>query len=298
LPSSVLAIGLGTCDVAVGLRQSRPAYWWSLVQGRRLRDISLAGVTAPPRITTQHRVEMEPGQRFTEQGAIGALCTALAEASGDSGAIPGGADAMIVVDDFWANHGILRGDFRSMRAREVEDVARAYFVDAFGLEGDAILVRTALQPDGMGLFSTAIPASLHAGIHEACAAARVRVKHLLPGLPRMLNCARRAIDGHPGMLVLVAESLLQIVVMDGRHWRAYDVQRLFAEEASDPTQLAEDASRMLERWSAVRPEDCPVYLGGIEVDEVPFSQRFAAVHRLPDMPTSPWSALRLMELAP
>ncbi|NUA27833.1 hypothetical protein [Cupriavidus basilensis] len=296
--NDVLAIGLGTCAAAVGVRPTRLQSLLRLAQRARR---GVKAVTAPPSLppAIEHAsIAMEEAQYFSEQGALDVLRRALAEAPG----VPGPATrskrrALIVLDDFWANHGILRGDFRTVRAREVEDIARSYFAETFGLDGDAIMIRTVMQRGGRAVFASALSRSLHDGIRDVSAAARVEVQSLMLGLPQAMNRARHSVDGGASMLVVVAETVLHAVLIDHKRWVAYGAHRLFADDVADPLRLAAIAEQVFERFSNARREDCTIYLGGIDLDPSAFEQRFATVRRLQEIVSSASAPLRLMGFA-
>src|SRR5260370_39709144 len=122
-------------------------------------------------------VAMDDTHCFTEPGAGEVLGGGLDAGAGTPVKSPTPKrHAFIVLDDFWANHAMLRGDFRGMRAREVDEIVLAYFADTFGLERAAILTRWQLQRGGRALFASAMSRSLHDGIAEVSSSARVEVK--------------------------------------------------------------------------------------------------------------------------
>ncbi|WP_043419255.1 hypothetical protein [Cupriavidus basilensis] len=296
--NDVLAIGLGTCAAAVGVRPTRLQHLLRLAQRARR---GVRAVTAPPSLppAVEHAcIAMEEALHFSEQGALDVLRRALAEAPG----VPGPATkskrrAFIVLDDFWANHGILRGDFRTVRAREVEDIARSYFAETFGLDGDAIMIRTVMQRGGRAVFASALSRSLHDGIRDVSADARVEVQSLMLGLPQAMNRARHSVDGSASMLVVVAETVLHAVLMEHDRWVAYGAQRLFADDVADTLRLAAITEQVFERFSNTRREDCTIYLGGLDLDPSAFEQRFATVRRLQDIVSNASAPLRLMGFA-
>src|SRR5260370_38636298 len=101
-------------------------------------------------------VAMDDTHCFTEPGAGEVLGGGLDAGAGTPVKSPTPKrHAFIVLDDFWANHAMLRGDFRGMRAREVDENVLAYFADTFGVERAAILTRWQLQRCGRALFSSA-----------------------------------------------------------------------------------------------------------------------------------------------
>lgn len=296
--NDVLAIGLGTCAAAVGVRPTRLQYLLRLAQRARR---GAKAVTAPPSLppVIEHAsIAMAETQHFSEQGALDVLRQALAQAPG----VPGRPTkskrrAFIVLDDFWANHGILRGDFRTMRAREIEDIARSYFAETFGLDGDAIMIRAVVQRGGRAVFASALSRSLHDGIRDVSTAASVEVQSLMLGLPQAMNRARHCVDGSASMLVVVAETVLHAVLMNHSRWVAYGAHRLFADDVADTLRLAAITEQVFERFSNTRREDCKIYLGGIELDPSAFEQRFATVRRLQEIVSSASAPLRLMGFA-
>jgi hypothetical protein len=305
--NSALAIGLGACGVAVGVRPSGLQRLRGLTRRPRVEAPPVDAPVPPPPAIAHASIAMVEEECFSERGALEVLRQALGSDADDaSDASDSGAPndrvgpkrrAFIVLDDFWANHAILRGDFRSMRAREVDEIALAYFTDTFGLEAGSLLVRSVVQRGGRTLFASAMSRSLHDGIHEVSASARVEVRSLTLGLPQILNRVRHAVGGSQAMLVVVAETLLHTVLMDHDRWVAYDTQRLFPEDAGDASRLAAVAEHVFERSAAMRREDCMVYLCGLEVDASAFEQRFAGARRLPGPTPSGSPALRLMGFA-
>jgi len=310
--NSTIVIGLATSGVAVGVRQPGQgggpgsgwlnSLWREPARRRELADLLLSRLGRPWPIT-QCRVVEAPELWFSEQGALGALRTAIADTCREAGVSTtgGGLAATVVLDDLWANHAILHGDFRNMRVRDVEALARIYFGETFGLDGEVLLVRTALQPGGRSVFASAIPRLLHDGIRDACNEANVKVHGLTVALPRLLDRIRNDVAEFLGVVVVVQEHLLQIVAMDRRQWMAYDALRLFGEGAADASGIAEEVTRVLERSLVCAPEVCMVCLvclDGIEVDVSEFEQRFAGVRTLSGMPAGPSPAMRLIGLAP
>lgn len=303
--TNVLAIGLGACDVALGA--PRPVLS-RLIE--RLRGPHAPRAASPTSAHDAHEaapdeggpapllIAMDEALRYTEQGAFDALRRAFAA---HAGAVSGRANAkrraQLVLDDFWGNHAILRGDFRAMRARDIEQIAQAYFADTFGLDAATLALRWQLQRGGQALFASALPRSLCDGIQEVSAAARVDVRSVTLGLPQLLNRVRHTVAGRDALLLVVAESLLHAVTIDARGWAAYDTQRLFVDDAADPWRLAEIARHVFERSPARRRDDCDVYLCGLAVDPAPFEQRFAKARQLCAHVTRDASALRLMEFA-
>jgi hypothetical protein len=204
---------------------------------------------------------------------------------------------VVVLDDFWGHHAILRGDFRALRAREVDEITDAYFADTFGIDARMLSIRWQLQRGGRALFASALPRSLHEGIHEVSAAAQVDVTSVTLGLPWILNRVRRAVAGRDALLLVVAETLLHVVTIEDSRWVAYDTQRVFADAAGDAWRLAEIARHVFERSPARRRDDCDVYLCGLAVDPMPFEQSFAHVRALPEHVSGDAPELRLMEFA-
>lgn len=296
--NDVLAIGLATCAVAVGLRPTRLQLLRRLAQRAR-PGVRAAGALPPLAPAILHAsIAMAEEQCFSEQGALEVLRQAFTEEPGvPERATRAKRRAFIVLDDFWANHAILRGDFRTMRTREVEDIARSYFAETFGLDGDAIVIRAVMQRGGRALFASALSRSLHDGIRDVSAAAGVEVQSLMLGLPQMMNRVRHAVNGSTSMLVVVAETILHAVLMDRNRWVAYGAHRLFAEDVGDALRLATITEQVFERLSTTRREDYTIYLGGLEVDPSAFEQRYAAVHRLQDIVSDASAPLRLMGFA-
>jgi hypothetical protein len=132
------------------------------LQRREVKALSLGGLTAPLAIVSHRSVETPSDRWYNEEGALDTLRMALAEAHSPSNLPVAGRrhHAAIVLDDFWVNHGVLRGDFRSMRKRDVEEVARAYFSDAFGLEGVSLAIAISVQ--------AAVTLSLPARCRDRC----------------------------------------------------------------------------------------------------------------------------------
>ncbi|WP_419686795.1 hypothetical protein ACN22W_06185 [Burkholderia theae] len=285
-----LAIGVGTREIVVGVRS--PALWRPRKRAFAADPVSVA----------------IPDVQFgSETGVLDALRAALAA----TGTPPGGAadaattqgqarGAHVVLDDFWCHHAILRGDFRALRMRELEEIVLAHFSDTYGIDGASLVVRFCVQQGGRALFAGALSRTLHDGIHDAGTSARVRIRSLRSGLPETLN--RIAVKaGADGLLIVVADALMQAIMIERGGWAAYDAQRLFPGESDDASRLAELAEQLFER-SATRTglkcEDCPVYLTGIDMDFAPFDARFAAAVRLPGPALAGSSASRLMEYAP
>ncbi|OXI88146.1 hypothetical protein CFB50_06255 [Burkholderia sp. AU33423] len=301
--NNALAIGVGTREVVVGVRTSVP---W------RLHRRTLAGDPVSIGI---------PDERFgSETGVLDALRAAFAappDAATDAtvsaseaqeqdahvpahGKTPPKRSAHIVLDDFWCRHAILRGDFRTLRTRELETIALAHFSDTYGIDVESLMVRFCVQPGGRALFASALSRTLYDGIHDVGAAAGVRVRSLRSCLPETLNRLAVKSDGD-ALLLVAADALLQAVVIERGGWAAYDAQRLFPGELGDASRLAELAEQLFERSATragLKSRDCTVYLPALDTDAAPFEARFAAAIRpaLPALDGSP--ARRLMEYAP
>lgn len=287
-------VGVGTREIAVGPGSRR----WM-----RPRNETSA---AEPRTVT-----MPDEQRFTEIGVFDALRTAL-EPAPDDDATPAkrapsrARSAHIVLDDFWGNHAILRGAFRTLRAREIDEIARAHFVDTYGVDAEAIDVRVCVQRAGRSAFASALPRTLVDGIPEAGTSAGVSVRALKLCLPEMFNRALDETLQSTAMLIFAADELLQAVLIEAGHWAGYDAQRLFSGDACDPQQiaaLAEQAfDRCAERTSAKRDE-CELGLYGFDIDPAPLEARFGRVTPLAspvrkmDGETGESFACRLLEYA-
>ncbi|MCC8400745.1 hypothetical protein LJ655_02345 [Paraburkholderia sp. MMS20-SJTN17] len=287
-------IGIGTREIAVGPRASR----WTWMRK-----------STPP--SEPFCVPMPEEQCFTETGVFNGLRAALDPAP-DSEAAPEKRTpahirgAHIVLDDFWGNHAILRGDFRSLRTREVDEVALAHFADAYGIDAEAVMVRACVQRGGRAVFASALPRTLADGIREAGASAGVGVRTLKLCLPEMLN---RALDKMPrasAMLIFATDALMQAVLVEPKGWVGYDAQRLFAGDACDPQQVAVLAEQALERCAegtTVRRDECGLTLYGFDIDPAPLNARFASVTALAspvgkmDDDTGESFARRLLEYA-
>ncbi len=256
-------------------------------------------------------VPMPEAQCFTEAGVFNGLRAALdpapdKEAPHENRAPAHIRGAHIVLDDFWGNHAILRGDFRSLRAREVDEVARAHFVDAYGVDAEEIVVRASVQRGGRAVFASALPRTLAEGIREAGASAGVGVRTLKLCLPEMLN---RALDKMPrasAMLIFATDALMQSVLIEPGGWVGYDAQRLFAGDACDPQQIAVLAEQAFERCAertTVRRDECELSLYGFDIDPAPLKACFAIVTALAspvvnmDDDTGESFARRLLEYA-
>ncbi|MEX3968027.1 hypothetical protein AB4Y42_38495 [Paraburkholderia sp. EG286B] len=290
--NSPVAIGVGTREIVVGVRA--PGLWRAR---KHLPPAEPASFTIPD------------DQYGTETGLLDALRAALVATPGaDAGdadeparreAKPATRNAHVVLDDFWGIHAILRGDFRTLRARELEEVALAHFTDTYGVDGATLLVRFCVQQGGRALFASAMSRALHDGIHEVGASGQVRIARLKLGLPEMLNCIDVAAGGD-ALLMFVAEELMQAVMIERRGWAAYDAQRLFPGDAANASRLAELAEQLFERSATragLKREDCTIYLFGNDTDLAPFEARFAAAIRPAQPATDNSPARRLMEYA-
>ncbi|MGF6998035.1 hypothetical protein [Paraburkholderia sp. GAS32] len=289
--NSPLAIGVGTREIVVGARMPRLS---------RLRKPASAAEPAS--------VAIPEAQCCTEPGALDALRTALADtliATPAADAAPVQQEvvqkrsATIVLDDFWGNHAILRGDFRALRARELEEIALAYFTDTYGIDGASLVVRFSVQRGGRALFASAMSRELLDGIHDVSAAEHVGIGRLTLCLPEMLNRVGDAAEGGEALLLFVADEQMQAVMIEQNRWVAYDAQRLFPGDAGDASRLAELAEQLFERSAtraSLKHEDCKIHLFGVETELAPFEARFAAATRqTPATDRSP--AHRLMECA-
>ncbi|MEX3978758.1 hypothetical protein AB4Y45_07160 [Paraburkholderia sp. EG287A] len=290
--NSPVAIGVGTREIVVGVRA--PGLWRPR---KHLPPAEPASFTIPD------------DQYGTETGLLDALRAALVTTPGTEAgdadeparreAKPATRNAHVVLDDFWGIHAILRGDFRTLRARELEEVALAHFTDTYGVDGATLLVRFCVQQGGRALFASAMSRALHDGIHEVGASGQVRIARLKLGLPEMLNCIDVAAGGD-ALLMFVAEELMQAVMIERRGWAAYDAQRLFPGDAANASRLAELAEQLFERSATragLKREDCTIYLFGHDTDLAPFEARFAAAIRPAQPATDNSPARRLMEYA-
>ncbi|SIT45861.1 conserved hypothetical protein [Paraburkholderia piptadeniae] len=264
-------VGIGTREIAVSPRASRSLRWM------RFRK---AAPASKPR-----SVLMPDAQHFTETGVFDALRAAL-DPSSDDGAPPAkrapsrNRGAHIVLDDFWGNHAILRGDFRTLRTREIDEVARAHFVDTYGVDAEAIVVRACVQRGGRAAFASALPRTLSDGIRETGTAAGVDVEALKLCLPEMLNRTLNKVPQANAMLVFAADALMQAVLIEAGHWVGYDAQRLFDGDANDPARiaaLAEQAFEHCAEGSKAKRQDCALGLYGFDVDLAPLQAGFASV---------------------
>ncbi|MEX3929729.1 hypothetical protein AB4Y36_37960 [Paraburkholderia sp. BR10936] len=290
--NSPVAIGVGTREIVVGVRAP------GLLRPRKhLPPAEPASFTIPD------------DQYGTEAGLLDALRAALAATPGADAADADGQapratkaparNAHVVLDDFWGIHAILRGDFRTLRARELEEVALAHFTDTYGVDGATLLVRFCVQQGGRALFASAMSRALHDGIHEVGASGHLRIARLKLCLPEMLNCIDVAAGGD-ALLMFVADELMQAVMIERRGWAAYDAQRLFPGDADNASRLAELAEQLFERSATragLKREDCTIYLFGNDTDPAPFEARFAAAVRPAQPATDNSPARRLMEYA-
>ncbi|MEX3944300.1 hypothetical protein AB4Y44_33105 [Paraburkholderia sp. BR10937] len=286
--NSPVAIGVGTREIVVGVRA--PGLWRPR---KHLPPAEPASFTIPD------------DQYGTETGLLDALRAALGAEAGDADepapreAKPATRNAHVVLDDFWGIHAILRGDFRTLRARELEEVALAHFTDTYGIDGATLLVRFCVQQGGRALFASAMSRALHDGIHEVGASGHLRIARLKLGLPEMLNCIDVAAGGD-ALLMFVAEESMQAVMIERRGWAAYDAQRLFPGDAANASRLAELAEQLFERSATragLKRADCTIYLFGNDTDPAPFEARFAAAIRPAQPATDSSPARRLMEYA-
>ncbi|RDJ97753.1 hypothetical protein DLM46_36470 [Paraburkholderia lacunae] len=280
-----MAIGVGTRELVVG---AAPPRWM------RLRR-------KPAELPEPASIAIPDEQCFTEAGVLDALKLALATDPAPAGQKePSKRGARIVLDDFWASHAILRGDFRTLRAREIEEVVLAHFADLYGIEADSVQVRFSVQRGGHAVFASAMSRTLHDGIHQAGATARVDIQCLKLCLPEMLNRVEDAAGAGQAMLLFVADTLLQAVLVEENCWVAYDAQRLFPGDASDAARIAARAEQAFERLAnrtSGKREAYRVYLYGSEIDPAPFEGRFLTTLR-PAQPALDTSvAHRLMESA-
>lgn len=278
--NSRLNIGLGAAGLALSVRSGRWVRW-----------------RAPAAMPGVVQLAIPAEQQLTEQGALAVLCAALqGEQERNAGAVRK-QRASLVLDDFWANHAILRGDFRALRAHELEELTLAYFADRFGLDPAALLLRWRVLHGGRVLFASALARSLFDGIQAAATAAQVAIDSLRLGLPTVLDRVRRMVAMQPAMFLFVGEVQLQAVLAEQGCWNAYDSQRLFAGDGADPARIAELAVQMFERTGSMRRTECTVYLCGSALDPAPFEQRFAATVQLPLPGANEAPAARLLELA-
>jgi hypothetical protein len=310
--NDALAVGFGTCEVAVGTRRVARPKWKAYERAARMlrravrgraasiaiaQDVSAQDTPvqdAPAAAALPHRmIEIDAGRRYTVEGALDALRRALADAAAE---VSAKRCASVVLDDFWGHHAILQGDFRALRAKDIDEVAGAYFADTFGVDGQTLAIRWQVQPGGRALFASALPSSLIEGIRAQGAAARVDVTSITLALPQMLNRVRSAIAGGNGWLLVVTDTLLQAVTIGERGWSACDSERLFRDAADDAAPVADAARQIYERSVASHRGD--VYLCGLALDLAPFERSFTRVRALPAHMSDAAPALRLMELAP
>ncbi|MCA8254971.1 hypothetical protein LGM89_16975 [Burkholderia sp. AU31624] len=280
-----LAVGVGTREIAVGIRT------------RALWRPDRRGFVADPL-----SVAIPDAQFGSEAGMLDALRAALAAThDADAGAKRAPVrGAHVVLDDFWCCHAILRGDFRALHARELEEIALAHFSDTYGVAAESLVARFDVRRGGRVLFASALPRTLYDGILGTGAAGDVPIRCLRAALPETLGRFAVKPDGD-AMLLVVDEALLQAVMIEHGEWAAYDTQRLFPGESGDASRLAELAEQLFER-SAMRTglklDACKVYLSGTDLDVAPFGARCAAV-ALPGRAAHDGSpARRLLEYAP
>jgi hypothetical protein len=282
-PGAGINVGIGTREIAIGLRPSRSSWslrsLHSLSSLRRVRSRDAAASEEP------RCVPMPDAQCFTEAGVFDALRVALEPVAGD-GSPPARRGlartraAYIVLDDFWVNHAILRGDFRALRAKEIDEIARAHFVDTYDVNGGAMDVRVCVQRGGRAAFASALPLSLVEGIRGAGASAGVAMHALTPCLPRMLDRALERMRQANAMFVFAADSLMHAVLIEAGRWAGYDAQRLFNGDAGDPVRLASLAEQAFEHCAthtATPREAFALGLYGVDMDFAPLQARFASV---------------------
>ncbi|AXV77016.1 MULTISPECIES: hypothetical protein [Ralstonia solanacearum species complex] len=315
LSTESLAIGIGAGALALGKRRSALARLhaafgpWAAPRSGRFTQTpadtpadAVAGATPDNANTPNLTVEIDAALRYTEQGALDALRRALTGDAPVTTGTAGGAAratrrAAIVLDDFWGNHAILRGDFRSMHARDVDEVARAYFADVFGADAPSASIRWQLRDDGRALFASALSRALLNGIGETCGAARVEVGSIRLGLQQMLNHVRGALTDRDGLLLVIDETMLHAVTIESGRWLAYDAQRVFPDASGVAVPIAEVARHVFERSLVRHRHDCDVYLCGLAVDHGQFDPYFDHVHPLTAHMSDQAPARRLMELA-
>ncbi|AEG68429.1 hypothetical protein PP715_09570 [Ralstonia solanacearum] len=321
-----LAIGLGASALALGRRRSAQARFAERLQAAlgawaapRLQPAAAPAGVAPADVAPEETttaapadaapaapdliIEIDAAQRYTEAGALDALRRALASGAPESASRGGGRDvrarrrAAIVLDDFWGNHAIVRGDFRTLHAGDAGEIVRAYFADVFGADASAWSIQWQLREDGRALFASALSRTLHDGIHAACSAEGVEIASLTLGLQHMLNRMRRTVAGREGLLLVIGETMLHAVSIENGRWCAYDAQRVFAGDGGAAVPLAEVARHVFERSPALRHDDCEVYLYGAGADPAQFDRYFDHVHLLQDPASAQAPARRLMEFA-
>jgi hypothetical protein len=320
--TEALAIGLGASALALGRRRSAQARFaerlHAALGARGVPGLPGPAQAAPEEAAAQAAlavavapegahapdltIELDSALRYSEEGALDALRRALAtdapQATGNALRGPRAKRrASIVLDDFWGNHAIVRGDFRTLRSADVGEVARAYFADVLGVDAALLSIGWQLREDGRALFASALSRTLHDGIHDACAAAQAEVASLTLGLPHVLNRTRRAVVGREGLLLVIGETMLHAVSIENGRWCAVDGQRVFANPNAGRVPLAEVARHVFERSCTRRGDDCPVYLCGAAVDQGQFDEVFDHVHLLTDHTSAQAPSLRLMEFA-
>ena len=285
-----LAIGVGTCEIAVG--RQRPSW----PKRPALDAASSAG----------RNVEIESARRYTEGGLLEALARALNDENGDAQAEAHASTharsarrASIVLDDFWGRHAILRGDFRRMRARDLDEVASAYFADTFGVDGATLAIRWQAQPGGRTVFASALPSALIEGIRERCTAAHTDAARIMLALPQTLNRVRSAINARNGWLLVATDTLVHAVTIGEAGWSAYDTERLFRGQTGgeDADIFADAARQIVGRSAASHGVDGDIYLCGLALDSAPFERSFARFVALPAHMSHATPAVMLMELA-
>ncbi len=317
-----LAIGLGASALALGRRRSAQARFAERLQAAlgawatpRLQPAAAPADVAPGDVALEEAamadtpeapdliIEIDAAQRYTEVGAIDALRRALASGAPESAdrgagrAVRARRRAAIVLDDFWGNHAIVRGDFRTLHAGDAGEIVRAYFADVFGADASAWSIQWQLREDGRALFASALSRTLHDGIHAACGAEGVEIASLTLGLQHMLNRMRRTVAGREGLLLVIGETMLHAVSIENGRWCAYDAQRVFADAGGAAVPLAEVARHVFERSPALRHDDCEVYLYGAGADPAQFDRYFDHVHLLRDPASAQAPARRLLEFA-
>jgi hypothetical protein len=305
-----LAVGVGTCEVAIGTRCRSWPKWAAyecvagtlhrIARGRAdpgaaMRDEALGERTPTGVATPPHQIlEIDTARHYTEDGALEALGLVLADMKPASSAK---RRASVVLDDFWGRHAILPGDFRGLRAKEIDEVAAAYFADTFGVDGDTLSIRWQVQPAGRALFASALPRTLIDGIRAAGEAARLEIASVTLGLPQMLNRVRSALPSRRGLLFVATDTLLHAVTIGNRGWAAYDTERLFHRGADDALTVADAARQVFERSAASRQSESDIFLCGLSLDPAPFERSFARIRALPAYMSDAAPALTLMELA-
>ncbi|MGF6466714.1 hypothetical protein [Paraburkholderia youngii] len=282
--NSPLAIGVGTRELVMAATAPR----WRVA---RRHAAALAEPTS---------VAIPDEQCFTERGALDALNIALAADAGQTArTVLVKRQAHIMLDDFWASHAILRGDFRTLSASETNQIVLAHFSDLYGIEAESVQVRFSVQRGGHAVFASAIACTLHDGIHDAGMAAGVDVRSLKLCLPELLNRVQDAAAGAgTALLLFVADTLMQAVLFEENRWVAYDSQRIFPGDASDAERIAARAEQSFERLAgrtSGKREECRIYLCGAEFDPAPFEGRFCATQSVAQPAMDKPVAYRLME---